>query len=85
MPTLLRIDSSPRTEGSHSRDLADELTRRWRTANPGGQVVVRDLATHPVPHLDQAALAGFLDPSADLSATACAQVALSQEIGRAHV
>ncbi|MGK4006786.1 NAD(P)H-dependent oxidoreductase [Sorangium sp. So ce1036] len=62
MKTLLRIDASVRTQGSTSRALADYFQSRWTGANPGGRVVVRDLARHPVPHLDAATLAAFFAP-----------------------
>ena len=51
MPTLLRIDSSLRTEGSHGRALADHAEDLWLRAH-GGRVLRRDLARDPVPHLD---------------------------------
>ena len=54
MPTLLRIDSSLRTEGSHGRALADHAEDLWLRAH-GGRVLRRDLARDPVPHLDAAA------------------------------
>ncbi len=64
MKTLLRMDASIRTEGSHSRALADCFERRWLEEHPGGRVVRRDLAREPVPHLNegtaQALMGGFL-------------------------
>jgi len=59
MKTLLRIDSSVRKEGSHSRALAGHFQNRWLQANPGGRVVVRDLSETPVPHLANATIAAF--------------------------
>ncbi len=56
-PTLLRIDTSIRDEGSTSRTLTDLAVASWRRLNPTGEVVVRDLATTPVPHFDAAAQA----------------------------
>lgn len=53
--TLLRIDSSPRV---NDRSLARRLTARfeevWRTHNPTGRVVQRDLRRQLPPHVDQA-------------------------------
>lgn len=57
--TLLRIDASPRGEGSHSRRLADQLEGLWRAANPLGRVVMRDLRVEPPPHLDADTIAGL--------------------------
>jgi FMN-dependent NADH-azoreductase len=59
MKTLLRIDASARHRGSHSRALADHFETIWCRANPGGQVLVRDLAVNPPPHLDEATVAIF--------------------------
>jgi len=56
MKTLLRIDSSIRPTGSHSRALADHYQARWLAAHPGGRVITRDLARDPVPHLDQSTI-----------------------------
>jgi len=62
MPTLLHLDSSMRAEGSRSRALSAHFAAAWLKANPGGDVIYRDLAADPVPHLDQAAFtANFID------------------------
>ncbi|WP_437975320.1 NAD(P)H-dependent oxidoreductase [Sorangium sp. So ce295] len=60
MKRLLRIDASARTQGSISRSVADYFQVRWTESNPGGRVIVRDLARYPVPHLDAATIAAFL-------------------------
>ncbi|MEM9344002.1 MAG: NAD(P)H-dependent oxidoreductase [Pseudomonadota bacterium] len=59
MPTLLRLDTSARTTGSHSRALGDTAETRWRAAHPSGTVTRRDLGTNPVPILTETAVAGF--------------------------
>lgn len=61
MRTLLRIDASSQRTASHSRDLANHYETRWRTHNPGGKVLVRDLAHEPLPHLDEATIAVFYE------------------------
>ncbi len=43
MPTLLHLDASP-LETSVSRELAREFAITWKTANPGGTILYRDLA-----------------------------------------
>lgn len=80
MARLLRIDSSPRTEGSHSRKIADEVERLWRDANPGGDVVVRDLTDRPVPHVDQRLLTAISDPDYRTKDDQRAIAALSDEL-----
>lgn len=65
MRTLLRIDSSIRQQGSHSRDLTDHYQQRWQSLYPEGKVIVRDLALTPVPHLDSDVIQAFYDPEAE--------------------
>jgi FMN-dependent NADH-azoreductase len=45
MATLLKIDSSPMGEHSISRKLTAHFATSWRKANPGGEVISRDLTT----------------------------------------
>jgi FMN-dependent NADH-azoreductase len=47
--TLFRLDSSIRTEGSVSREIADTLERAYLEQHPSETVVRRDLLTDPVP------------------------------------
>lgn len=49
MPTLLQVDSSPMGDFSISRYLTKEFVQRWKSANPEGKVVVRDLTTTAIP------------------------------------
>ena len=53
---ILQINSSARTEGSHSTRLANILVERLRAAEPEATLIVRDLARNPHPMLDEAAL-----------------------------
>ena len=64
MPTLLRIQTSPRGDQSISRALGELFTHHWRDAHPGGVVVERDLAATPVPTMDVDWIAGVYAPSA---------------------
>lgn len=52
MSHLLHIDSSVQGDRSVSRRLTARAVDRWRAAHPGGTVTYRDLAAHPLPHLD---------------------------------
>lgn len=61
MKSLLRIDASPRLQGSHSRALADYFEAKWRGENEGGDIVQRDLAVNPVPHLSDDLIRGFME------------------------
>ena len=60
MKTLLQIRSSIFSDNGQSSQLANRFVENWRKANPGGKVVVRDLALEPVPHLDGARFGAFL-------------------------
>jgi FMN-dependent NADH-azoreductase len=60
MKTLLQIRSSIFSDGGQSSRLAERFVAAWRDANPGGKVILRDLAREPVPHLDAARFAAFL-------------------------
>jgi FMN-dependent NADH-azoreductase len=68
MKTLLQIRSSIFSEGGQSSRLADRFIASWRERNPGGKVIVRDLALHPVPHLDAARFGAFLAKPAERTA-----------------
>ena len=59
MKTLLQIRSSIFSDGGQSSRLAERFVARWRASNPGGRVIVRDLAKEPVPHLDAARFGDF--------------------------
>src|SRR5712691_11023581 len=60
MKTLLQIQSSIFSDGGQSSRLAERFVAAWRASNPGGKVIVRDLAKEPVPHLDAARFAAFV-------------------------
>jgi FMN-dependent NADH-azoreductase len=47
--TLFRLDASIRTEGSHSRQIADIVEREWREAYPGSPVTNREIGVQPLP------------------------------------
>jgi FMN-dependent NADH-azoreductase len=49
--TLLQIQASLFSDQGQSSALANRFVEKWRQSNPGGRVIVRDLASDPVPHL----------------------------------
>jgi len=61
--TILHIDSSISGDNSASRQLTTSLVERLKRAQPGDDVVYRDLAASPLPHLtlDQFADTSVLD------------------------
>ena len=61
-PNILRINSSARKDGSVSRELSALLANSL--AGETGKVVIRDLADHPIPHVDADWVgANFTDPA----------------------
>ncbi|MEH2233109.1 MAG: FMN-dependent NADH-azoreductase [Nostoc sp.] len=57
MVNILHIDSSPRGERSHSRELSKEFVSAWKAAHPEDAIAYRDLGHYPVPHVDEAWIA----------------------------
>ncbi|HPU57039.1 MAG TPA: NAD(P)H-dependent oxidoreductase [Verrucomicrobiota bacterium] len=78
--TLLRIDSSARKQGSHSRALADHFQTLWLQANPDGRIVSRDLADTPLPHLLNSTIAAFTAPNDSAPVFPPDAVALSDQL-----
>ncbi|MDO5968440.1 NAD(P)H-dependent oxidoreductase [Flavivirga aquimarina] len=80
MKTLLRIDCSSRTVGSHSRTLADYFEKNWKHANPKGRIVYRDLVKEQLPHIQNDTIEGFYTPSEQLSPKTKKATALSNKL-----
>lgn len=62
MTQILRIDSSSRLQGSHSRKLADYFQSTWLNKNIDDEIVIRDLIKTPIPHISNATITGFYTP-----------------------
>jgi len=60
MSRVLIIESSARQQDSVSRQLTQQFIGQWQAAH---QITVRDLATHPVPHLDSTLMGGWMKPA----------------------
>ena len=80
MTQLLRIDSSSRFSGSHTRQLADYFQTSWLAKQPQDRVVVRDVIKNPLPHLSDSAIAGFYTPEEQQTPAMQEAVALSDEL-----
>ena len=64
MPTLLKIDVSPRDGHSVSRALGAEFEQQWLAKNKDGKVVSRDLAKTNLPFVELPWILGaYSDPS----------------------
>jgi FMN-dependent NADH-azoreductase len=69
---LLHVDSSILGANSVSRPIAAAAVERLRQATPGLEVVTRDLAAEPLPHLSLANMAGDGPATADQVASQAA-------------
>ncbi|RNF83225.1 FMN-dependent NADH-azoreductase [Montanilutibacter psychrotolerans] len=76
---LLHIDSSILGQNSASRELSAAIAGQWTAANPGMQVVYRDLAASPLPHLSGSSLAGA-DPAEAAEAAAIMEEFLAADV-----
>ncbi len=72
---ILQINSSARTQGSHSTRLASSLVEGIRSAQTDATLVLRDLARSPHPALDEAAMAAMTTPSDRRTPAQAARVA----------
>jgi len=80
MKTLLHIDSSPRNERSHSRQLTTQFVRAWRDAHPSGTVIHRDLGLSPVPLVTEDWIAAAFSIAADHTPAQRAAISVSDEL-----
>ncbi len=80
MSRVLVIESSARKEGSVSRQLTVEFLANWKSAHPDDEVVMRDLAEHPVPHLDMDLLGGWSKPAEQQSEAEKTALARSEQL-----
>ncbi len=72
---ILQINASARREGANSTRVADSIVARLRAAHPAAHVTLRNLATHPHPPLDEAALSALWTPAEQRNAAQAARVA----------
>ena len=80
MTRLLRIDSSSRTQGSHSRDLADFFEQVWHQKYPTDEITTRDVTQPAIPHIDEITIAGFQTPPDRRTDAMKASVVLSDSL-----
>ncbi|WP_375505123.1 FMN-dependent NADH-azoreductase [uncultured Nostoc sp.] len=62
MVKILHIDSSPRGERSHSRELSKEFVSGWRATHPEDAIAYRDIGHHTIPHVNEAWIAAAFSP-----------------------
>ena len=89
MQTLLQIKSSIYSDNGESTRLANRFVKGWSASNPAGTVIIRDLMTEPVPHLDAARFGALVSKPENRTAQQAQVVAYSDalidELRRADV
>ena len=78
--SILHLDSSILGPGSVSRTISAAVVERLRASNPSSEVVYRDLAATPIPHLSGSYLAAGQNPEGSHDAAVAADLALGQEV-----
>ena len=77
---LLFVRASIFGAGGQSSQLADSFIKRFLETHPGSKVVVRDVQSPALPHLDAATFVAFGKPSAALTPDEIDQLRLSDEL-----
>ena len=80
MPTILRLDSSPRDNLSHSRMIADVVERELISNSGGWRVSKRDLSTKHIDSISQETIEGFFAPKESLPLKLKKATILSDEL-----
>jgi FMN-dependent NADH-azoreductase len=80
MSTLLVIEASPRYDYSTSRKLTAVFVERWKTENPGGTVIVRDLMKTNLPFVDLPWIMGAFTPVDTHSPESAAAIKVSNDL-----
>ncbi|RYX83777.1 FMN-dependent NADH-azoreductase [bacterium] len=64
MATILHLDSSPRGERSHSRQLTHTFVEEYKALHPNTTVIYHDLGRQPVPAVNESWIAAaYSDPT----------------------
>ena len=80
MQTLLQINASLYSGRGQSSLLASQFVAKWQRSNPDGRVIVRDLASKPVPHLTAERFQAFLTAPEERTDEQHAHVSASDEL-----
>ncbi|PQO45687.1 FMN-dependent NADH-azoreductase [Blastopirellula marina] len=80
MPHLLHIDSSPRSDRSHTRRLTADFVQRWQDQHPDGTVTYRDVGRNPLPHVTEEWIAAAFTPPEERSPAMQVALQLSDEL-----
>jgi FMN-dependent NADH-azoreductase len=77
---ILQVNSSARTDVSHSTRLASAIVERVRAENPHASLTVRDLSRKPHPVLDEVALGALFTEAGQRTVEQAARVALDDAL-----
>lgn len=77
---ILQINTSARSNGSISTQVAEKIVASLQAANPQAALTVRDLTRNPHPVLDEAALGALFTPAENRTAEQAARVALDDAL-----
>jgi FMN-dependent NADH-azoreductase len=77
---ILQINSSAKSNGSDSSRLASQIAAGLRARHADATLTVRDLASKPLPVLDEAALGALFTPAEQRSAEQAARVATDDAV-----
>jgi FMN-dependent NADH-azoreductase len=80
MANILHIDSSVRSTGSLTRQLGGEYIAKLKAANPAANVVTRDLAANPLPHLTEQVIGAYFTPAEQRNAEQAAAIKTSDAL-----
>ncbi|QDT83930.1 FMN-dependent NADH-azoreductase [Gimesia chilikensis] len=80
MPHLLHIDSSPRSDRSHTRGLTADFVQRWQVKHPDSTVTYRDIGQSPLPHVTEEWIAAAFTPPNERSQAMQDALRLSNEL-----
>ncbi|MDD3329287.1 MAG: FMN-dependent NADH-azoreductase [Zoogloea sp.] len=80
MSNLLKINASLFSGNGQSSQLTERFVAAWQASHPDTQVIERDLAANPVPHLDGARFMAFLAKPEERSAEQQAVVDFSDAL-----
>ncbi len=80
MSHILLITSSPRGSDSLSKRFASDLAQQLSEQHPGATLTVRDLYAQPLPHIDEAYVAGRTMPAEARSPAQAQAVGLAEAL-----
>lgn len=80
MKSLLRIDSSPRGAGSHSKSIADAVQRQLVINTPDIDICLRDLSKLEIPSISQDTITGFFTPKENFTPVLEEATSLSDQL-----